>query len=311
MIIMNKQSSIKLAALLLGVLFASWILFSSAIVKDLTLTSSAQTYEPQSFTVINSVWGTPTGNVEAGPGDQDVPLTVTMQYLYPYPSVSTEFEIKLPSGLTSTSSSMSGQVATNATAYYVNRLDQGQIFQFTLYLDLANNTGLGQYTFPTTIFWYAVLSNSTTEPEVYLQQDLNLVVNLNGNSKLMYSANDTALTPDKINYISLNLTNSGSGNVTDITTTVTDNSPTASILNSLPSSVNLGANSGLNETLEVFVPESAAGTVFALNFATTYLDPYQNQQSNHAVARIFCQFNSKHESADCNNKSNFSGSWRN
>jgi hypothetical protein len=269
----------KILVLLLGVLVASSVYSSFSIANQLTLTGSAATYESQEFIVINSIWGTPTANFQAGPGDQNVPLTVTLQYLYPYPSVSTEFEIKLPGGFTSTSSSMTGQDRSNATAYYVNRLEQGQIFQITLYLDLANNTSLGQYTFVSTIFWYAVLSNSTYMPEVYLQQNLNLVVNLNGNSHLMYSTNDTALTPDKINNIALTLTNSGSGNVTDVTTTVSDSSPTASILNELPSNLNLGSHSNLNETLQLFVPESAAGSILALNFVTSYLDPYQNQES--------------------------------
>ncbi len=273
------KSFYKISMLLLTVLFVSTIFLSPSVVNQLTVRASAQTYESSGFTVINSFWGTPTGNVQAGPGDQDVPLTVTLQYLYPYPSVSTEFEIKLPSGITSTSSSMAGQDKNNATAYYVNRLDQGQIFQITLYLDLANNTSLGQYTLVSTIFWYALLTNSTSTPEVYLQQDVNLIVNLNGNSKLMYSTNDTALTPDKINNVVLTLTNSGSGNVTDITTTVSDISQTASILNELPSSVNLASDSSVNETLEVFVPESAAGSILALNFNITYLDPYQNQES--------------------------------
>ena len=217
--------------------------------------------------------------MEAGPGSQDVPLTITLQYLYTYASVSAEFEIKLPNGVTSTASSVTGQDVNNATAFVVNRLDQGQIFQITLNLDLANSTSLGVYTFPSTIFWYAILSNSTNQPEVYLQQDLNLEANLNGNSKLSYFTNDTALTPNKINNVTLTLTNSGSGNVTDISTTVSASSTLASVLNELPSSINLAAGASLNESLQVFVPQSAAGSIFALNFATTYLDPYQNQES--------------------------------
>lgn len=259
------------------------VLFSSSVLLPMTnqaqTRASAQTYEPQSFAVINSVWGTASSAFQAGPGDQDVPLTVTMQYLYPYPSVSTELEISLPAGITSTSSSKAGQDINNATAYYVNRLDQGQIFQFTLYLDLANSTSLGDYTLPTTILWYAILSNSTNMPEVYLQQNLNLVISLNGDSNLLYSANDTALIPNKINTIDLTLRNSGSGNVSDITTTVSGSSLSASILNELPSDQSLGPDSNLSEALEVFVPQSAAGSIFALTFSTTYLDPYQNQES--------------------------------
>lgn len=265
----------KVPAFLLAVLFASSVL----AVPSLVYRSTAQTVEPQSFAVINSIWGTTTSTYQAGPGDQDVPLTVTLQYLYSFPSVSTEFEITLPAGITSTSSSRTGQDINNATAYYVNRLEQGQIFQITLYLDLANSTQLGEYTMPTTILWYAILSNSTNQPEVYLEQDLNLVVNLNGNSNLQFSANDTALIPDKINDIGLTLENSGSGNVSEISTTVSVSSLSASILNQLPTDQSLGPNSNLSEMLSVFVPQSAAGSIFTLTFSTTYLDPYQNQQS--------------------------------
>ena len=271
---LNMKNSVKLLVLVCGLLFASSIFTSTW-----RPSTSAQTVESNGFALINSIWGTTSAPVEAGPGSQDVPLTITLQYLYAFPSVSAEFEIKLPTGVTSTASSVTGQDDNNATAFYVNRLDQGQIFQITLYLNLANSTSLGVFTFPSTIFWYAILSNSTSQPEVYLQQDLNLEASLNGNSKLSYSTSDTALTPNKINNVTFTLTNSGSGNVTDISTTVSGSSAMASILNELPSSLSLAAGSSLNETLQVFVPQSAAGSIFALNFVTTYLDSYQNQES--------------------------------
>ena len=275
---LNFSSKNKTLGIAVALIFASSLLFSPALLNRSSLNASAQTSGVQGFAVISSFWGTSTSYSQAGPGDQNVPLTVTLQYLYSYSSISSEFEIQLPSGMTSTPASTVGQDNTNATAYYVNRLSQGQIFQITVYLDIANNMSLGQYSLPTSILWYAILTNSTSNPEVYLQQNVNIGVSLFGDSKLTYSTLTSGLTPGEINYVVLTLTNSGSGNVTGISTTVATSSQ-ASILNQLPSNIALTSNSSAKESLQVYVPESLASSSLILNFATTYFDPYGNQES--------------------------------
>src|SRR4029077_7003966 len=116
------------------------------VLPALEILAHAQT-QAQGFQIISAQWGTPTTNAEAGPGDQDVPLTLTVQYLYPYEALFAQLNIQLPSGFVSTSAATSPQSSSNATLYYTNKLLEGQVFQLETFLNLGNNATVGKYQF--------------------------------------------------------------------------------------------------------------------------------------------------------------------
>ena len=239
--------------------------------------ASAQT---QGFQIISAQWGTSTTTAEAGPGDQDVPLTLTVQYVYPYSALYAQFESKLPSGFSVTSAGISSQSGGNSTLYYTNKLVQGQIFQLQMYLNLAENVSIGKYSFPTTITWSAVLTNSTNEPEVSLNQSTTFAVTVEGDSKLAFSSPNRGLVSGQINNVTLDLTNSGTGNVSNVLTTITSSNPqTISVLSGIPQTSELDAGGSVSYTVELFVASSAVGSSVSLSLSTTYLDAYGNQQS--------------------------------
>lgn len=240
---------------------------------------SAQT-EAQGFQIISARWGNSTQSAEAGPGLQDVPLTITLQYLYPYSALYAQVDILLPNGFTSTSSPVTAQPENNDTIYYTSSLQKGQVFQVETYLNLADNVSIGDYSFPTTLLWNAILTNSSNAPEVSLEQNTNFAVSVQGNTKLSFSASQTALTPGQVNNITLSLANTGSGNATNVETSITSSNPSqVSVLNQLPEVDSLPALGSQSGSIDLFVSTSAAGSSVSLTITTTYLDAYSNQES--------------------------------
>jgi hypothetical protein len=276
----RQTSSILIVLLFLG----SMVLFVGTNDHQV---ASAQT-EAQGFQVISSHWGNASSNAEAGPGDQDVPLTITLQYLYPYEALYAQLDILLPNGLSTTSSPLTGQAANNATIYYANSLQKGQVFQVETFLNLAKNASLGEYSFPTTILWSAVLTNSTVEPEVSLEQFTTLGIGVQGDTKLAFSTSQIALTPGQVNNITFTLENSGSGNASNIETTISSsNAQQVSVLNQFPQVSSLTAGQSTTGSIELFVSSSAAGSSVSLTISTSYLDAYNNQQSKTETLGLF------------------------
>lgn len=275
----------KLSSFMLIALFS----FSALFIVNVNthLTSSAQT-QAQGFQIIGAKWGNSTAGAEAGPGSQDVPLTLTLQYLYPYSALYAQVDVLLPSGFSSTSTSLAGNASNNATIYYTSSLEKGQVFQVETFVNLASNVSLGSYTFPTTLLWSAVLTNSTSAPEVSLEQNTNFAVTVEGSTKLSFSSSQTALTPGQIDNITLTLVNSGTGNASDIETTITSSNPAqVSVLNQFPNVNELSPQQSSANSIELFVSSSAAGSSVSLSITTTYLDAYTNQVTNTQTMGLF------------------------
>jgi len=278
---MNAKS-VSLLVLLLIVASTSVYFGSNAL-----LTSSAQT-EAQGFQIISARWGNSTATSEAGPGEQDVPLTITLQYLYPYQALDAQLDILLPGGFSTTSSPLTAEAENNATLYYTNSLQKGQVFQVETYLNLANNVTLGDYSFPTTILWSAILTNSSSAPEETLEQFTSVTIGVQGVTKLSYASSQYALTPGQVNNITLTLANSGSGNASNVVTTISSsNSQLVSVLNQFPQETILSAQQSVSANIDLFVSSSAAGSSTSLIISTTYLDAYTNQETVSQTLGLF------------------------
>ena len=269
----------KIFAVLIAVLF---VVPAAAIGGSVGRAQSAATTEVQGFQVLSTSWGTPTANAQPGPGDQSVPLLVSFEYLYPFSAVSSEFQIGLPAGFTS------AQGGSNATVYDASRLSSGQIYQLQTYLDLSKSVTLGKYTFPVTISWLAILSNSSSAPEVSLAQSTIFNVTINGDARLVYSASYVALNPGEVNYVPITLLNIGTGTVSNVATTIAlGSSQSVSALNSFPLVPTLAAGANHTYTLQFYVSSNGAGAPVSLSFQTTYLDPYDNGQSSSQTIGLY------------------------
>ncbi|MDG6910122.1 MAG: hypothetical protein JRN08_07105, partial [Nitrososphaerota archaeon] len=252
-----------------GVGLVMALLLLSGIPLRTTSASSAPPYEAQGFTVINTFWGSAAAQTEASPGDSGVPLTLTLQYTYPfYESVSTQATLNF------TGTSFTGSDGgPNATEFYYGTLHPGDTFQLTFYVDVGAGTSLGYHTIPVTFLWDAILTNSSAEPQTSLTQNTNVTVLVAGDVSLGVQADQTYLTPGEVNYVSFNLTNSGTLAATDVKTTVSSSQGVASI-SALPTLPSLAPGSSFVSTIEVYVAGSAAGSTATLTLSTAYSNEY-------------------------------------
>ncbi len=200
-------------------------------------------------------------------------------------------DILLPSGFSTTASPLTGQAENNATLYYTNSLQKGQVFQVETFLNLASNVSLGDYSFPTTILWSAILTNSTSAPEVSLEQFTSVRIGVQGVTKLSYTSSQSALTPGQVNNITLTLINSGSGNASNVQTTISSsNSGEISVLNQFPQAGTLAAQQSTAANIDLFV--SSSGCRF-VGFSYHYYDVprcLQQSRDHESDARIVCLY---------------------
>ncbi len=199
-----------------------------------------------------------------------------------------QLDILLPNGFTWTSTPLVSQSQNNATVYYANSLQKGQVFTVETFLNLGNNVSLKDYTFPTTILWSAILTNSSSAPEETLDQSVNIVVSVRGTTELSYTSSQTALTPGQVNDITLTLANSGSGNASDIETTLASSSSSqVSVLNQFPKVGALSSQQNATGNVELFVSSAAAGSSVSLEITASYLDAYGDQVSTTQSLGLF------------------------
>ena len=231
-------------------------------------------YEAQGFNVLNIAWGTSNTPGQAGPGDNDVPLTVTLQYIYAAgSSVST-------SGTLDTSGTGFSPTdgGSNASVYNYSTLTAGTIFTLTFYLNLNSSVKVGsRYNIPLTMLWSAILTNSTLEPETSLIQKSTIAVSVNGDAHLIFETSQTYLTSGEVNSVNFTILNNGTGFASNIQTTLT--SQEAGVQSVIPEIQNLTAGSSVTFPVQIYLPESSAGTVTPLTVSATFIDPYGDNAS--------------------------------
>ena len=240
--------------------------------------SSTPPYPAQGFNILSIAWGTPSSHAEAGPRDTDVPLTLTLQYIYSSgTAISTSGTLKM-SG-TGFSSAGGG---SNSTTYYYGSLTAGSLFELTFYLNLNSSLKVGNhYSIPLTMLWSAILSNSSIAPETYLIQSTTIAVTINGDAHPTFETSRTNLTSGQVNDLNFTVFNNGTGYASNILAGLT--SQQVGIQSTIPKIENLSAGSSETFPLEIYVPESAAGSVTPMTISATYTDPYGNNASTTQV----------------------------
>ncbi|MDG6994479.1 MAG: hypothetical protein JRN52_01040 [Nitrososphaerota archaeon] len=89
---------------------------------------------------------------------------------------------------------------------------------------------------------------------------------------LQVSTNVDTLTPGQINSIPLTISNTGSETLSQISTSLTVQPTTATILGTFPYIQTLNANSSQNEELKVYVPTSLANSALMVTMTSTFVD---------------------------------------
>jgi len=224
------------------------------------------------FTVANAVWGTPTAPAQATPGNQNVPLTITLQYNFYNTGQGVSVTLLLPPGFTDTNGNPS------TTAYWSSPIPSGTVIVLTFYLDIASDARLGTYDIPMSISWGAVVVANPIQ-SVAETQSTSVTVPLRGKVLLQFAAGEPTLSPGTVNRVPLIVTNSGSGNASSIDLSLSAassllSSASASVLNTPPEITVIGPNSSFTTYVDIFAPQSLAGSSISLSIGGTYDDAY-------------------------------------
>jgi len=217
---------------------------------------------------VNTSWGTPSSPTGASPGDRDLPLTVTFQYLYFTDASSVEALLTLPKGFSlydgsnQTFATTTGGVSTNS----VFQMTFGGIF-------LSPSLSLGAYNFTLNLWAYLPGTGGST----ILPENLTVSVYVEGSPNLQFSTSTPSLLPGQLDDIPILVTNSGSGNASQVSLSVS--APGVSILSPLLEIPYLAPDNTTSIKVKAYVPASASGSALLLSVVATYEDPYGVQQS--------------------------------
>ncbi|MCL5404293.1 MAG: hypothetical protein M1125_00415 [Candidatus Marsarchaeota archaeon] len=227
-----------------------------------------------SFNIVGVKWGYPSqlnqqnqssqiSSISAGPGQKDVPLTITVDNNNNCELVDVQASMPLVGYFTAQNGS---------TSYAVDNIQSVQPYSFfnvVYYLDIANSTPVGPSggTYEKlNLYW-----NYTNSNEGY-EYSTQFFVPLKGSTEL-YLNTTQQLTAGKVNYITLNVSNEGSGYgyaikpSVETTTYVSQAGPATSIGTLLP-------NSTATVTVPVYVSPSAASTTVPVTFDVSYVNAY-------------------------------------
>lgn len=216
------------------------------------------------FKVIGVNWGTANHTVSAGPGNMDVPLTVTLQT---YNSACNLFNVQGTLQLGGSLTNFNGSSISND---YVQELTSSQLFSMVFYLNIANDTAAG----PNTVLSYPLyIAWNYTNSTIRDTQQINLGIPLRGSSDLSYSTPNPALPGGKLYNFTLEVSNAGTGYLSDISTNIEPTSG-VSILSQPQEISSLSPGSSKNVTVYFYVGPSSTGSPITLNLDSHYLNPY-------------------------------------
>ena len=225
-----------------------------------TTTTSTPCYPGTSpFTITGAAWGTSGAPVSAGPGSEDVPLTVTLLYEGGCSLTAASFELSLSYPF------VGADGASNLVVYEVNLASDATISE-TYYVSVSSSAGLATYSVP-------LLIGFSTSAYTGLSQTLEVSVLLKGTVDLAFTSNVPYLYAGTVNEVTISVSNKGSGNASLIAPQATA-SGQMSILNQLSQIAELSPGSTVNQTLRVFIPSSLLGSAASITLSASYYDAY-------------------------------------
>ncbi|MEM4311657.1 MAG: hypothetical protein QXX95_04645 [Nitrososphaerales archaeon] len=230
------------------------------------LISSFPSFEAkaENFTILEAIWGTPENPSEAGPGVQNVPLTVTLQYFGTSTITSLHATLILPQEF----KDVDGKDEAKAQ---VTGLTSNSIFRLTFKLNIDPNAKNKSYTLPLTLKYNTTISKN-------LSENIEVTIQLKGKVRLVFEASQEYLIPGQINSLRLIILNQGSGDAHDISITLST-PPQLSLLNTFSNIPTLKASSSTSLELKLYVSSAASNSPLTLSLSSTYKDAYFNTRS--------------------------------
>ena len=215
------------------------------------------------FKIIGVTWGNATHIISAGPGINDVPLTVTLEN---YGGSCNFIDLK---GYLELYGGISDFNGSSFATYYLNNLAPYSIFNMVFNLNIAKNVSAGNNTvlsYPFYISW------NYTNDTIRSTQEYNLSIPLYGSPDLSFSVKNQPLIAGELNNVTLQVKNTGSGKASDLSPEISISG--ASILTQ-PSKISvIEPNTTKNVFFYAYLPSSSAGQPVTLNLDYNYITPY-------------------------------------
>lgn len=260
----------RIAYALTAMLFGVIMLAGTAGASSVSCSSSNI-----AFKVTNVFWGNSTRNfnsthtISAGPGQKDAPLTITLES-YGFGQIPSSC---YPTNVKAELVLYGGVTGLNGTLYpivYLPQISVPSIFNLVFYLNIGSNVAAGpDNEFTGSLYLYYNFTNYTSTPNI---APLTAIIPMHGSPNLTYTPESYGLLPG-LNNVTIEVSNRGTGGITNLQTRVTAPSQVAVIQQ--PGMVySLEANSTKKINLLLYSESGSAGSPVTLNLDSSYISPY-------------------------------------
>lgn len=239
-------------------------------------TQYCATLTGSNFKIVGVTWGNSSHLVSAGPGQQDVPLTVTFQSFGNSCSLEdVQGTLQLYGGVTNFNGSSISQ-------YYMQSISPYQMFSMVFNLNIAQNVSASPnktITYPLYLSW-----NYTNETSRNTQE-FSLSVPMEGSSQLLFGVNNHGLVSGEQNNVTLQVTNVGSGYAYYISPSIYSTS--LSLTNQPVPIASLAPGETKDIILDMYVSPSLAGQPVQLTLNTHYIGPYKYNTTSSTTLNLY------------------------
>ncbi|MEM0118581.1 MAG: hypothetical protein QXV32_09035 [Conexivisphaerales archaeon] len=270
---MKKQ---KIWLYLLFFFFSFYLLFAVLPITSSSTTTteaSATACYPASspFAVQSASWANQQGS--ASPGQLNVPIAVTLVYTGGCQLTWASFQVQLSKPFSSTSNT------ATITDYQVNIPSYSQ-FQLLYSVNIAENASLGIYQIPLTITY-------NTQNFTGYVQSTSFSISLLGSASITAVASSSLLLPATTNNLQLNVQNTGSGNASQVTVSLSQPVQGIALTSSIQKIPQLPSNSSYPITLQLYVSNSLSQQAVNLPLTITYYNQYGSLESEQIILGFY------------------------
>lgn len=234
---------------------------------------------------LDAYFGLPAAKMEVRPGDANVPFTVAAANVGAHDITGIRGQLSLPLALSAHDGSRAAVADAEGNA------NAGETFYLTFYVDVDETASIGEHPAAVRVD-YSRVRESGTRNEFF-----EFAIDVTGDSVIDASAQDAFITSLRENRVTIDVSNSGTAQVSGVEVTVSgtqdDSSQSMSNLDNVvirESSWDLG-NIGPGESGElgatIYVPGSLSGEVLRVPLDISYINTQGDSQSATRVVDLY------------------------
>lgn len=216
-------------------------------------------YQPGYFQVLSTSWGSPQQQIQVGPGDSGVALTILLRYIGNTTIYNANFTLLLPSGIEILPSGRSA-------SQYISSIQPSSIVQLVYQVGIDPGLRVGLYNAELAISW-------DTQSRSGYRESLPIVLDIRGKAELYVSSRAQSLEPGSVDTIEIIVTNNGTGYARQVSIESIQAS-IGSILGYEQKKLDLSPGESGSFSVSIYIPTSAQQSPLSLLVSISYIDPY-------------------------------------